>query len=178
MIDKLVESPSVNEANSLLNQGWVLIKSAELQRVDSNGRQMTTITYILGHDKEKGRRPIAVKSTDADTTSPATQQVQVVGDSHGVPLERSNLPSPPNILSLPIKWRQKKDLNPNFYYSFVFGLDGELDPIVSSVIYAIKLSNGEVIEQDGWRFTVSKDGKFLQRSRHSQAKVGERVISE
>jgi len=35
MIDKLVESVSVNEANNFLNQGWVLIKSAELQQVDN-----------------------------------------------------------------------------------------------------------------------------------------------
>jgi hypothetical protein len=53
----------------------------------------------------------------------------------------------------------------------VFGLDGSLDPIVSSVVDAIKLGNGGIIEQDGWKFTVSKDGKFLQRSRYSPTKV-------
>jgi len=57
------------------------------------------------------------------------------------------------------------------FLSFTYGLDGELDPIVSSVVYAIKLGKDGTIEQDGWRFTISKDGKFLQRSRHSQTKV-------
>ena len=180
MIDELAESPSLAEANKLLNQGWVLIKSAELQRVDNQGRQITTtITYILGHVKEKGRRSSAVKPRDADA-APSTSQQQVDEESQSAPprqrstesaLSSPNLPSPPNILSLPIQWRQKRDLNPNFYYAFVFGLDGELDPIVSSVVYAIKLSNGGTIAQEGWRFSVSKDGKFLQRSRHSQAKV-------
>lgn len=179
MIDELAESPSVSEANKLLKQGWVLIKSAELQRMDNQGHQITTITYILGHVREKSRRSNAVRSRVSDT-APSTTEPQVEGNS---PVDQSrqrptestsspsSLPSPPNILSLPIQWRQKKDLNPNFYYAFVFGLDGELDPVVSSIVYAIKLSNGGAIEQDGWRFTVSKDGKFLQRSRHSQMKV-------
>jgi hypothetical protein len=177
MIDKLLESSSVSEANSLLSQGWVLIKSAELQRVDNTGHQITTITYILGHVKEKGRRPTAVKRIDAASSTTPQQTVEDPkvprfdqGSTEST-TSSSHAPSPPNILSLPIQWRQKRDLNPNFYYSFVFGLDGELDPVVSSVVYAIKLSNSETIEQDGWRFTVSKDGKFLQRSRPPRAKV-------
>jgi hypothetical protein len=179
MIDELTERPSVAEANKLLNQGWVLIKSAELMSVDDQGRQITTITYILGHIREKSRRSSTIKPRDVAAASPNTQQ-QGDGSNQPVPPRQAstqsvdtppNAPPPPNILSLPIQWRQKKDLNPNFYYAFVFGLDGELDPIVSSVVYAIKLSNGGRIEQDGWKFTVSKDGKFLQRSRHSQVKV-------
>lgn len=176
MIDKLAESRSVNEANNLLNQGWLLIKSAELQRVDNKGRQITTITYILGHVKEKAKRSNAVKSEDANVSHSAVRRQEDSTASLGRASSdsspsSSSVPSPPNILSLPIQWRQKKDLNPNFYYAFVFGLDGELDPIVSSVVYAIKLNNGETIEQHGWRFTISKDGKFLQRSRYVQAKV-------
>jgi hypothetical protein len=177
MIDELTERPSVAEANKLLNQGWVLIKSAELMRVDEQGHQITTITYILGHIRER-RRSSTIKPRDAAAASSNTQQ-QGDGSNQPVPPRQASTesvdtpptPPPPNILSLPIQWRQKKDLNPNFYYAFVFGLDGELDPIVSSVVYAIKLSNGGTIEQDGWKFTVSKDGKFLQRSRHAQVKV-------
>lgn len=76
MIDELAESPSVTEANKLLNQGWVLIKSAELLQVDDQGHQITTITYILGHVKEKGRRSGAVKPRDTDgAPSSALQQV-------------------------------------------------------------------------------------------------------
>lgn len=177
MINELTERPSVAEANKLLNEGWVLIKSAELLRVDDQGHQITTIIYILGHIKEK-RRSITIKPRDVAAASSTTQQ-RSDGSNQLVPpsqpttesVDTPPTPPPPNILSLAIQWRQKKDLNPNFYYAFVFGLDGELDPIVSSVVYAIKLNNGGTIEQDGWRFTVSKDGKFLQRSRHAQVKV-------
>src|SRR5487761_746155 len=85
MIDELAESPSLAEANKLLNQGWVLIKSAELQRVDNQGRQITTtITYILGHVKEKGRRSSAVKPRDADA-APSTSQQQVDEESQSAP---------------------------------------------------------------------------------------------
>jgi hypothetical protein len=180
MIDELAEIHSVSEANKFLNQGWILIKSAELQQVDTQGHQITTITYVVGHIKEKCRRTGPVKSRVSDTSPSKTTKQQGDGSpppalSRQEPIEStsssSDLPSPPNILSLPIQWRQKKDLNPNFYYAFVFGLDGELDPVVSSVVYAIKLSSGGSVEQDGWRFTVSKDGKFLQRSRHSQTKI-------
>ena len=176
MINELTERPSVAEANKLLNQGWVLIKSAELLRVDDHGHQMTTIIYILGHIKEKRR---SSTSKARDSAPPSTTQQQSDGSNQAISpsqpttesADTSPTPPPPNILSLPIQWRQKKDLNPNFFYAFTYGLDGELDPIVSSVVYAIKLNNGGTIEQDGWRFTVSKDGKFLQRSRHAQIKV-------
>lgn len=179
-IDEFVESHSVSDANKILNQGWVLIKSAEIQQVDTQGHQITVITYILGHIKDKSRRSSPVRSRASDKSPSTAKQQQAEGNSQPSrpeqePIESTSsspdLPSPPNILSLPIQWRQKKDLNPNFYYAFVFGLDGELDPVVSSVVYAIRLSSTGIIEQDGWRFTVSKDGKFLQRGRHVQAKV-------
>jgi hypothetical protein len=176
MINELTERPSVAEANKLLNQGWVLIKSAELLRVDDRGHQATTIIYILGHIKEK-RRSSTIKPKDVAATS-STTELQRDESSQAVPPGKPKTESvdtpptpPPNMLSLPIQWRQKKDLNPNFFYAFTYGLDGELDPIVSSVVNAIKLSNGGTIEQGGWKFTVSKDGKFLQRSRHAQVKV-------
>ena len=176
MINELTERPSIAEANKLLSQGWVLIKSAKLLRVDDQGHQITTIVYILGHIKEK-RRSSTIKSKDV--ASPSTTQQQSDGSNQAVSpsqpttesVDTPPTPTPPNILSLPIQWRQKKDLNPNFFYAFTYGLDGELDPIVSSVVYSIKLNDEETIEQEGWRFTVSKDGKFLQRSRHAQIKV-------
>jgi hypothetical protein len=173
MIDELAERPSVTEANKLLCEGWVLIKSAELLGVDQQGCQIATIMYILGHVKDK-KRSLPVKPRDPAVSGSTTLPV-AEGNDHPTPrrqaVAQAAAPSPPNILSLPIQWRQKKDQNPNFYYAFVFGLDGSLDPIVSSVVDAIKLGNGGIIEQDGWKFTVSKDGKFLQRSRHSPTKV-------
>jgi hypothetical protein len=179
MIDQLAEMRSVTEANSLLNQGWVLIKSAELLGVDEQGHQITTITYILGHVKQRRRSASPKNGGPAPSSpSPAEQQVDAVNRPKTSSQGAKSDATPLNILSLPIQWRQKKDLNPNFYYAFVFGLDGELDPIVSSVVYAIRLSNGGTIEQDGWRFTVSKDGKFLHRSKHSQAKVVSSTQSE
>jgi hypothetical protein len=173
MIDELAERPSVAQANELLNQGWVLIKSAELLGVDQQGCQKATIMYILGHVKDK-KRSLSVKPRDP-AVSGSTSPPQAEGNDHPTPrrqaVAQAAAPSPPNILSLPIQWRQKKDQNPNFYYAFVFRLDGELDPTVSSVVDAIKLGNGGIIEQDRWRFSVSKDGKFLQRSRLSPVKV-------
>ncbi len=178
MINELTERTSVAEANELLNEGWVLIKSAELLRVDDQGHQITTITYILGHIKEK-RRSSTIKPRVVAAASSIKQQQGGDGSIKAVPSSQASTesvdtpptPPPPNILSLPIRWRQKKDLNPNFFYAFTYGLDGELDPTVGSVVDALKLSSTGSIEQDGWKFTVSKDGKFLQRSRHAQVKV-------
>lgn len=173
MIDELAERPSVTEANKLLCEGWVLIKSAELLGVDQQGCQKATIMYILGHVRDK-KRSLPVKPGDP-AVSGSTTPPQADGNDHPAPQRlapaQTAAPSPLSILSLPIQWRQTKDQNPNFYYAFVFGLDGELDPTVSSVLDALKLNKTGVIEQDGWRFTVSKDGKFLQRSRLSPVKV-------
>jgi hypothetical protein len=104
MIDELAERPSVTEANKLLCEGWVLIKSAELLGVDQQGCQIATIMYILGHVKDK-KRSLPVKPRDLAVSGSTTPPV-AEGNDHPTPrrqaVAQAAAPSPPNILSLPI----------------------------------------------------------------------------
>lgn len=162
-------------ANELLSQGWVLVKAVEKLGVDQKGNETTSIVYIVGRRKNSDGVPMSdANESKANKRGPKNPRAHGSNPSPSIDEEKlraSPTPTVPDILSLDIAWRQKRDMNPNFYYAFTRGLDGSRDPIVSSVVDAIKLSRTGSLEQNGWRFTVSKDGKFLQRSRNSQIKA-------
>ena len=53
-ITEIREAGTSNEANDLLNSGFVLIKAVDKRDVDPVGRQVTTIVYVLGKLKGSG----------------------------------------------------------------------------------------------------------------------------
>ena len=140
-ISEFAEREHVEDANKLLKKGWVFVKAAETLKLDQVGHQFTVITYILG--KQKPDKKLPKQPNEDPKEEPTTAKI-------------------PDILSLNIQWRQKKDQNPNFYYAFVNALDGKPDPVVEPVVKAISTNSG-VIVQGGWRFTVKN--QFLQRSK-------------
>lgn len=150
-IIELAERERVEEANKLLKKGWVFVKAAEILKLDQNWRQFTVITYVLGRQKQQGTP--TKQPSDRKTTQKATAAVVE---------PKPATTAVPDILSLNIQWRQKKDQNPNFYYAFVNTLEGKPDPVVEPVVKAINANNGAVV-QNGWRFTVKNN--FLQRSK-------------
>ena len=143
-INELAEREHVEDANKLLKKGWVFVKAAETLKLDQVGHQFTVITYILG--KQKPDKKLPKQPNEDAKKEPTTAPDAKI----------------PDILSLNIQWRQKKDQNPNFYYAFVNALDGKPDPVVEPVVKAISTNSG-VIVQGGWRFTVKN--QFLQRSK-------------
>ena len=150
-IAELAEREHVEDANKLLKKGWVFVKAAETLKLDQSGHQFTAITYILGKQKPDKKLPKR-RNEDAEKQQNTAPDVKI-----------------PDILSLNIQWRQKKDQNPNFYYAFVNALDGKPDPVVEPVVKAIS-ANGGVIVQGEWRFTVKN--RFLQRARHESSSCG------
>jgi hypothetical protein len=174
------ETGSPAAANELLSQGWVLVKTIEKLGVDSRGKEKTSIVYVVGRRKDSGSfrdQSVAPARKSSNNQSKTPMQAAASSDCQCPPIpvrndvSQSHVNDVPDILSLDIDWRQKKDMNPNFYYAFAYGLDGELDPVVSRAVGAIEQHESGFLEQNGWRFSVSKDGKFLQRSRHSTVRA-------
>jgi hypothetical protein len=166
------ETASAAATNELLCRGWVLVKTVEKLGTDSKGKQKTTIAYVVGRKRDQPVTDKSVTSVEESSTMQSKFSRQPVSKApHFAETRESKLNTAPDILSLQIDWRQKRDMNPNFYYAFTYGLDGELDPVVSKVAEAIGNCESGFLEQNGWRFSVSKDGKFLQRSRHSTVRA-------
>ncbi len=163
-VAEIAENANVNEANHLLQNGWALIKAVERLGIDEQGHQITTVIYILGRLKESQRRKSTqqeqqrqlgtVRDCPNSTTRTAQEQNQIKS-------ARSLIPE---ILALSIQWRQKNEENKNFYYAFVHTLEGKPDPIISPVVKVISENHGAIV-QDSWRFSISKNGQFLQRSK-------------
>jgi len=151
-ISELAEREHVEDANKLLKKGWVFVKAAETLKLDQNGHQFTVITYVLGRLK---------RDRDQKAVTEPDQQEQEQEKKSPVSTTAATA-TIPDILSLNIQWRQKKDQNPNFYYAFVNMLDGKPDPVVAPAVEAIKKNDGTII-QNGWRFTVKN--QFLQRGK-------------
>ena len=166
------ETASAAATNELLSRGWVLVKTIEKLGRDSKGKQKTTIAYVVGRKRDQPTANKSVASVEGCSSmqSKFSRQSASKASKFAETCESKNNAAP-DILSLQIDWRQKRDMNPNFYYAFTYGLDGELDPVVSKVAEAIGQCESGFLEQNGWRFSVSKDGKFLQRSRHSTVRA-------
>jgi hypothetical protein len=166
-IGELAEREHVEDANKLLKKGWAFVKAAETMKLDQNGHQFTVITYVLGRLKRDRdhEKPNAVKESDQQEkekermVSESTTAAPAITTAATTTAPTATIP---DILSLNIQWRQKKDQNPNFYYAFVNTLDGKPDPVVAPVVEAIKKNDGTII-QNGWRFTVKN--QFLQRGK-------------
>jgi len=53
-ITEIKEASTSDEANELLNGGFVLIKAVEKRETDALGRQASSIVYVLGRLKPSG----------------------------------------------------------------------------------------------------------------------------
>ena len=169
------EITSTAETNELLSRGWVLVKTIEKLGVDSKGKQKTTIAYVVGRKRNEmvGDKSVSSVEHNSNRKSMIPRQSASRAAQSAETRERTDesMANTPDILSLQIDWRQKRDMNPNFYYAFTYGLDGDLDPVVSKAVEVIGHCESGFLEQNGWRFSVSRDGKFLQRSRHSTVRA-------
>jgi hypothetical protein len=170
-VAEIAEKPDVSDANNLLQTGWTLIKAVEKLGIDEQGHQITTLVYILGRLKDSQRRKNTQRQRQqsgqndgTDSNAPLTKKDSEQKQSIPMPPEMAIRPQIPDILSLPIRWRQKNEQNKNFFYAFVNTLEGNPDPIISKIVKMISENNGALI-QDTWRFSISKNGQFLQRSK-------------
>jgi len=142
-ITEIREAPTSDEANELLNSGFVLIKAVEKRSVDALGRQDSSVLYILG--KLKGRTP----------TQPQPEQ----RNSHATEPQTDTLMVDPTIFE-GRPWRQYE--NGSGEWTFITGQDGNLLPELEPARDFIeKLRSGEDLIIGNYKYRARD--KFLKR---------------
>ncbi len=142
-ITELKEAGTAEEANTLLNSGFVLIKAVDKRSVDLQGRQDSCVLYILG--KMKGR-----SATQAQPQPPNGHDAKPQPDEPEVDL--AMLETRP--------WR-KYD-NGSGEWTFITDQDGAMLPELEPAReFLERLKSGEDLVVGNYRYRA-KD-KFLKR---------------
>ncbi len=147
-----VKVASEEEANSLLNDGWELlsIKDLTISSRPKEGDSLVTTSpaFVLGL-KKKDLQPLAAKPA-----APAANGQPVASISQ---------------LASRIAWKDSTK-NPSFSWAYATSKDEAKYPVpreVSELVAKIKAA-GRKVQENGYEYSLSDDGHFLQRIKHKE----------
>jgi hypothetical protein len=135
-IEEIEVAFSPQEANKLLDSGFELLKIETISIVQTLGDLTAQETRKLVFVLGRKRQEEAAKSS----SRPQTQSNEIV-------------------IPLSIPWKEQTS---GFAWAFATRKDGSPIEEYRSFVERLKLSP---LERDGYRYSLSKDGKFLQRSK-------------
>jgi hypothetical protein len=134
---------SAEEANEKLATGYELLKIDTLSSIEKLGdltaQETRRLVFVLGRKKPQTSTPTAPK--------PTAQGQPLFKDASSIIIPQS------------IAWIEK---NEGFAWAFATNKDGSPIEEYRSFVERLKLSP---LEKDGYRYSLSKDGKFLQRTK-------------
>jgi hypothetical protein len=144
-ITEIREAITSDEANELLNGGFVLIKAVEKRETDALGRQASSIVYVLGKMRENG-----TKST------PPAKPEQPDGNS----ILQDDLPTvdPALLESRPWKAYSQGEGEWTLAYTQDGTLVPELEPARE---FMVRLKDGDDLVVGGYKYRLRD--KFLKR---------------
>jgi hypothetical protein len=140
---------SPEEANRKLDSGYELLKIETISTVqrlgDLTAQETRKLVFVLGRkktiEKEKEKegeiiRPSNVAKPNVASTTTTVPEVEIPES---------------------IRWTE---LNPNYSWAFATNIDGTPIPELKAFAERLKLSP---IKKDGYIYSVSDNGKFLQK---------------
>jgi hypothetical protein len=138
-IEELEVVLTAEEANEKLARGYELLKIETLSSMqklgDLTAQETRKLVFVLG----KTKKPTLSK--------PTAQAQPSFKDASSIIIPQS------------IPWTEK---NEGFAWTFATNKDGSAIEEYKAFIERLKLSP---LERDGYRYSLSKDGKFLQRTK-------------
>ncbi len=152
-IEELEIVLTAEEANERLARGYELLKIETLSSMqklgDLTAQETRRLVFVLGRRK---------KTIEKEKEGEQITSLTNVGKANVAP--SSTTSTVPEVeIPQSIRWQE---LNPNYSWAFATNIDGT--PILEVKAFAERLRLSP-LEKDGYRYSISKDGKFLQRSK-------------
>jgi hypothetical protein len=142
---------SPEEANRKLDSGYELLKIETISTIqklgDLSAQETTRLVFVLGRkktiEKEKEKEGEIIRPSNVAKPNVASTTTTV----------------PEILIPQSIPWKEQTS---GFAWAFATRKDGSPIEEYRSFVERLKLSP---LERDGYRYSISKDGKFLQRSK-------------
>ena len=151
-----VKVASEEEANALLGDGWELlsIKDMTIASHPKEGGDIVTISpaFVLGLQKKYLQQP---------NNQPATKLA--------APAANGQPAASVSQLAAKIAWKDSAK-NPSFSWAYATSKDEAKYPVpreVSELVAKIKAA-GRKVQENGYEYSLSDDGHFLQRIKHKE----------
>ena len=151
-----VKVASEEEANALLGDGWELLSIKDMTITshpkEGEGAIVTTSpAFILGLQRGDIQQP----NQPAAKSAPPTASVQPAASV--------------SQLAARIAWKDSTK-NPSFSWAYATSKDEAKYPVpreVSELVAKIKAA-GRKVQENGYEYSLSDDGRFLQRIKHKE----------